>query len=71
MELKTYYVTFGMGSIFRGFHVAVEAFSEDIVRAYANKQNWPWSTCCDTEPQYTTRLRQEPERLFYSAAEHV
>lgn len=65
-------MTFGMGTILRGYHAIFEANSEDIVRAYCKKHfRGLWSNVYTHEPKGSKLLRPEPESLFYASAEHV
>jgi hypothetical protein len=70
--MKIFYVSFGLGSILRGYHAVFEAKDEDIVRAYCNKHfRSLWSNVYSSEPTHSKPLRDEHEVLFYNQAEHV
>ncbi len=70
--MKRFYVTFGMGSLLRGYHCIFEAMSEDIVRVYMNKKaKIAWSNIYTEEPNHSKALRPEPESLFYENARHI
>lgn len=70
--MKTFYVTFGMGSLLRGYHAKFSAMNEDIVRAYMNKKaRIPWSAIYPTKPAGSKALQRAPEVLFYQDAAHV
>lgn len=69
--LKTFYVSFGLGSILRNHHVAIEAYDEEIVRAWMRKQKLPWSNVYEVEPVETKRLNGKAEVLWYQDARHV
>lgn len=70
--LKRFWVTFKLGGLFRGYHQAIDAYDEDIVRAWLNREcRGQWSNIYDHEPTGSKPLREKPEQLFHSKAEHV
>lgn len=70
--MNRYYVSFGLGSILRGYYAIFEAANRDIVVAYVNKHlRGLWSNVYDTAPTKMKALPEEPEQLFYASAEHV
>ena len=69
---QPFYVTFGMGTILRGYYVCVLANSEEIVATWmTRKQKIQYSSIYKVPPANTKPLRLEPEVLYYSKAEHV
>ena len=71
IDLKTFYVTFGLGTFF-GYHFQeIHAHNEEIVRRYMNK-HYPniWSSVREDEPVMLTSLGP-PVELLYEFAEHV
>lgn len=70
--MKEFYVTFGMGSLLRGYHVVFQANSEEIVRVFMQKKvQIPWSSIYTTVPKGSKPLQPLPEVLCYEKAEHV
>ena len=70
--MKKFYVTFGMGSLLRGYHATFEARDEEIVRAFMNrKAKMPWASIYESIPKGTRALQSRPEILCYDTAEHV
>lgn len=70
--MKKFYVTFGMGTIFRGYHAVFEALDAEIVRAFMNhKVKAPWSNIYDKKPKGSKALQAVPEVLCYQRAEDV
>jgi len=70
-ELKTYYVTFGMGTFLRGRFQAIRAYNRDVVVAFMNK-HYPrlWSQVIDTPPNGREPLTP-PDELHYRRASDV
>lgn len=70
-QLKTYYVTFGMGTFMRGRFQAIRAYSREVVAAYMNK-HYPklWAAISEEYPQSGERLTPTDE-LYYRRAEDV
>lgn len=70
--MKTFYVTFGCGTIFRNHYAVVEAEHGDIVAAFMNKRYRSiWSSIYDEPPKGLAPLRGKPEALYYSRSEDV
>ena len=74
--MKTYYVTFGVGTIFRNYYAEFQAYNDDIIRAFLNKR-YPtvWAHVYATPKELTKagmiRLQESPEVLAYQTAEDV
>lgn len=70
MKMKTFYITFG--GIFLGYHLTLEAYSEDIARAWIGKEtNGKWSNIYTTEPTRSKPLHPTSTQLFYSRPEDI
>ena len=70
--MKKFFVTFGMGSLLRGYHAVFEARDEEIVRAFTNrKAKIPWASIYEQKPKGTKPLQSLPEILCYASAEHI
>lgn len=70
--MKIFYVTFGMGTILRGYYLPVLARDRDIVAAWLDrKEQIRWSNIVEEKPQHSEPLRTAPEQLHYNAAEHI
>ena len=70
-ELKTYYVTFGLGTFMCGRYQAIRAHNRDVVVAFMNK-HYPklWSRVLDTPPDSCEPLTP-PDELHYRRAQDV
>jgi len=69
--VKTFYVTFGMGTILRNHYLPVQALSETIVAAWLrNKEQIRFARISESKPAGKPLL-DKPEVLHYAAAEHV
>ncbi len=73
--LKTFYVTFGTGSIFHGQHAVFKAKDEDIVRRFMVKRVCaPWAGIYTESPKDSKVLeamKDGPLELHYSDWRHV
>lgn len=70
--MKRFYVTFGEGTLLRGFYVIFEAHDSQIVAAYLDKRlKQRYSQIYDRVPEKTVALREDPEVLHYAAAAHI
>jgi len=71
--MKTFYVTFGMGSILRGYYAIFQAADRDIVAAYLNRKiGQRFSNITERVPIHGEKpLRDDPEVLCYSDASHI
>lgn len=71
-SMTIFYVTFGVGTILRGYHAAFHALNEDIVHAFMKrKAKLPYCAVYDRAPKGTKPLQDEPELLCYQDAAHV
>jgi hypothetical protein len=70
-SLKTFYVTFGSGTLFANHHAVIQARDRDIVCAWLNKERYRWSNISTTVPKYTVPLEGKPFELYYQSAVHV
>ena len=71
-NLKSYWATFGVGTILNGYTQEFRALDEDIVRAYMNRHySGLWSRIFTAVPEGFTRLQRLPVNLFYVDARHV
>lgn len=69
--MTSYFVSFGLGTILRGYMQEFIAVNEDVVRAYCNRHfKGLWSSVYDSPPSGCKPL-QRPESLHYSEAGHV
>lgn len=70
--MKTFYVTFGLGTLLRGYHAEFSALSEDVVAAFMKrKAKLNYCAIYDRVPKGTKPLQAEPEVLMYQEAAHV
>lgn len=70
--MKEFYVTFGMGSLLRGYHAVFQAKNEDIVRVFMKKKaQIPWSSIYTAAPKGSKPLQSLPEILHYEKAAHI
>ena len=69
--MKQLYVTFGVGTILRSYHLKVEAKDASIVAAWLKKHGLTYSRICESEPSGTKPLNPDPECLYYEKASHV
>lgn len=70
--MKTFYVTFGCGTIFAGYYAVLEAKDENIARAFMNKHYRSiWSSIYTDQPKRSEPLKGKPTALYYSRMEDV
>ncbi len=70
--MKTFFVTFGMGTILRGYYLTVEAENSDIVMAWLiRKEKTRFSAIRNERPTDMKELQERPEVLCYSHADHI
>lgn len=71
-SMKRFFVTFGIGTILRGYHQEFQAVNEDVVRAFMNrKARMPWASIYTEQPKGTKALQDMAEVLHYAEAAHV
>lgn len=74
-ELKPYYITFGLGSVFRHYYLELHAMDEAIARAWCAKflpGIWSGIYTAPPDPVFGLEpLKTSPIELHYSAPEHV
>lgn len=70
--MKTFYVSFGLGTLLRDFYAVIEASEEGIVRAWMDKHyRRLWANIYDAPPAHGRPINKRPEQLHYLKAEHV
>lgn len=70
--MKTFYVTFGLGTLMRGYYQEFSALNQAIVTAFCNKHyRGLWCAVYGEKPTRSRPLQDRPEELFYQDARHV
>lgn len=69
--MNKFYVTFGMGTILRGYYLEVDAMNADIVSAWLKREGIRYSRVCHGDaPPAGKSLQPEAVSLFYADASH-
>ena len=73
VEMNTYYVTFGAGTILANYYQEFQAKDESIVRAWCNAYYLGlWAAVYNSQPsEFAKPLNEKPVQLFHQHADHI
>jgi len=70
--MRTFYVTFGCGTLMAGYHQQIDAKDNCIVAAWMEKHyRGLWSTIYTAKPRDTRPMQDRPYILCYQDAKHI